>query len=74
MELLTTRFAKSNVDDWKKPRTCISHLNQTVENDRIIGVFNLTDLFTWVYASYDIHPKMHSQTVGVRSMGYGMTH
>ena len=50
-EFLTTRVAKINVDDWKKPRTCISHLNQTVENDRIIGVFNLTDLFTWVYAS-----------------------
>ena len=45
---LTTRVAKRNVDYWKKLRIFISYLNQTVGNVRIIEVFNLTYLFTWV--------------------------
>ena len=35
--LLTIRVAKSNVDDWKKLRRCISYLNKTLEDVRIVG-------------------------------------
>ena len=74
MELLTTSVAKSNVDDWKKLRRCISYLNQTVDNVRTIRVFNFTDLFAWVDVSYSVHTKMLSQTGGVISMGHRMLH
>ena len=74
MEFLTTRVAKSNVGDWKKLRRCISYLNQTVEDVRIIGGFNLADLFKWVDVSYAVHPNMHIQTGVVTSMGYGILH
>ena len=42
VELLTTRFAKSNVVDWNKLRRSISYLDKTEDNVRIIGVFNIT--------------------------------
>ena len=42
VSFFTTRVAKSNVDYWKKLRICISYLNQTVDNVRVIGVFNIT--------------------------------
>ena len=31
LEFLITMVSKSNVDDWKKLRRCISYLNQTVD-------------------------------------------
>ena len=70
----TPRVAKRNVGDWKKLRRFISYLNQTVEDVRIIGGFNLTDLLTWFDASYDVHPNVSSQIGGVMSMGCGMLH
>ena len=56
--LLTTMAVKSNVDDRKKLRICISYINQRVEDVRIIGVLNLTDLFTCVDASYAVNKNM----------------
>ena len=72
--LLTTRVAKINVDDWKKLRRCTSYMNQMSDDVRIIGGFNITDLFTWVDASYPVHTNMHIQTEEVMSMGYVMLH
>ena len=74
MTFLTTRVAKSNVEYWEKLRICISYLNHTVYNVKIIGVFNLTGLFIWVDASYSVHLNMCSQTIGVTSMGYEWLH
>ena len=72
--LLTTSVTKSNVDYWKKLRICISYLNQKVGGVRTVGVFNLRDLFTWVDASYALHPNMRRQIIGVMPMVYGMIH
>ena len=74
VDFLTTRVVKINVYDWKKLITCISYLNQTVDNVRIIGFLNLTEFFTWIDVSYAVHPNLHSQKGGVMSMGYGMIH
>ena len=74
MALLTPRVVKSNVGDWNKLKKCISYLNQTVDGVSIIGVSNITGFFTWVDASYDVHPNMCSQTRGLISLGYGMLH
>ena len=74
LEFLITMVSKSNVDDRKKLRRCISYLNQTVENVSIIGGFNIKDFFTCVDDSYVVHPNMRIQTGVVMSMGYGMLH
>ena len=71
---LNTRVVKSNVGDWKKLIRCISYLNQTVGNVSIVGGFNLTYLFIWVDASYDVHPNMRSQTVVLMLIGYENLH
>ena len=71
---LITRFIKSNVYDWNKLRRCISYLNQTVDDVRIIGVINITDFFTQVDALYAVHPNMRSHTGELMPMGYGMPH
>ena len=52
--------AKGNVYYWKKLRRFISYLNQTVEDVKNIGGFDLTEFFTWVDLSYDEHPNMRS--------------
>ena len=74
MVFFTTRFAKRNIDDWRKLIICISYLNQTLDGVGIIWGFNLADLYTWVYASYTIHPNMSSQTGELMSMGYIILH
>ena len=38
---------------------------------RIIGSFNLTYFFTWVDASYAVHPNIRIYKGGVISMVYG---
>ena len=37
-------------------------------------MFNITELFTWVDASYSVHPKVLSQKGRVTPMSYGMIH
>jgi hypothetical protein len=70
----TTRVQKPNKDDWKKLKRCITYLDQTKNDPRIIGCSNLEELFTWVDASFAVHPNMRSHTGGVMSMGRGMIH
>ena len=43
-------------------------------NVSTIGGFNLTDLFTWVDASYNVHPNILSHTGGVMSISSVMLH
>ena len=70
----TTRVRNPNKDDWKKMKRCITFLKQTKNDPRIIGCQNLKELFTWVDASFAVHPNMRSHTGGVMSMGRGMIH
>jgi hypothetical protein len=44
----TTRVRNPNKDDWKKMKRCITFLDQTKGDPRIIGCKNLQELFTWV--------------------------
>ena len=58
----------------KKLKRCITYLDQTKDDPRIIGCSNIHELFTWVDASFAVHPNMRSHTGGVMSMGRGMIH
>ena len=74
MSYLTTRVSKSNERDWYELKRLMSFLKNTKKDDRIIGAASLYDLFTWVDASYAIHPDMRGHTEGLMSYGTGVVH
>lgn len=49
-------------------------MNGTIDDVRIIGASGLSELFTWIDASYATHEDMRGQTGGCMSMGWGMLH
>jgi hypothetical protein len=71
---LCTRVGKSDEDDWKKLRRVIAYLKGTINDVRVIGASNLTDIFTWIDAAYAVNPDMKSQTGGTMSLGVGVLH
>ena len=74
MSYLTTRVSKSNIRDWYKLKRLLSFLKKTIKDERIIGASSLNDLFTWVDASYAVHPNMRGHTGGTMSYGTGVIH
>ena len=71
---LTTRVSKSNERDWFKLMRVLSFLKHTIKDKRIIGATSLKDLYTWVDASYAVHPNMRGHTGGTMSYGKGVIH
>ena len=71
---LTTRVAKSDVDDWKKLKRIIIRLRQTRGDVGVIGAKKINELFTWVNAAFTANDNIMSQTGGAMSFGHGMIH
>ena len=71
---LCTRVSKSDENDWNKLKRVLQFAKQTVDDKRVIGAKNLTELYTWVDAAYAVHHDMKSQTGGSMSFGDGMIH
>ena len=71
---LCTRVPKSDEDDWKELRRLSMYFNGTMNIPRIIGATSLTDLYSWVDASYTVHWDMKSHTDGVMSFSHGALH
>ena len=71
---LTTRVAKSNDRDWCKLKRVLNFLQHAIDDPRIIGASSLLDLYTWIDASYAVHPNMQGHTSGVMSYGTGVVH
>ena len=46
----------------------------TIDDVRIIGAVNLTDVYTWVDEDYVVHPKMRSHTGEAMTLGIGVLH
>jgi hypothetical protein len=65
---------KSDEDDWKKLKRMLSFLKRKIDDVRIIGATSLTNLYTWVDASYAVHPNMRSHSGGTISFGHGVVH
>ena len=68
---LCTRVDKSDEDGWKKLKRVLKWLNQTIDDNRVIGYDNLDIIFTWIDTAFAVHQNMHSQTGGVISLGWG---
>ena len=47
---------------------------EMIDDVRYIGATSLHDLYTWIDASYGVHPNMRGHTGGVMSMGIGVLH
>ena len=74
ISFLCTRVAYSTEEDWEKLRRLLKFLQQTKSDKRVIGAKSLTELNTWIDASYAVHPNMRGHTGGVMSMGHGVIH
>lgn len=66
--------SKCNNEDWVKVRRVLGFLKGTIDDVRKIGARTLTDLFTWVDASYAVHDNMCSHMGGLMSMEIGLIH
>ena len=71
---LCSRVSKSTSEDWRKLKRVLKFLKQTLHEKRVVGADNLLELFTWIDASYAVHPDARSHTGGVMSMGWGILH
>ena len=71
---LCTRVSKCGTSDWKKLRHVLQYANGTQDDVRVIGAKSLSDIFTFVDASYRVYDDMKGVTGGCMSMGTGMFH
>ena len=71
---LMRRVSKSDEDDWTKLHRVLVFLQQTKTDEIIIGATSLTDIFTWVDASYAVHDNMRSHMGGIIAIGRGIIH
>ena len=54
---LMRRVSKSNMDDWNKLLRIMGYLKRTKDDKRVIGASSISDLYTWIDASYAIHEE-----------------
>ena len=62
ISFLCTRVSCSTEEDWLKLKRVFQFVNQTKTDTRTIGADNLSELFTWIDASYAVHPNMRGHT------------
>jgi hypothetical protein len=68
---LCTRVSCSTKEDWQKLKRLLQFLNGSLDNFLTIGADNLTNMDTWIDASYAVHYDMKSHTGGAISLGRG---
>ena len=69
---LCTRISNCTEQDWTKLRWLLHFLQTTIDDEPVIAADSLTELHTWVDASYAVHNDMNSHTGGVMSFGRGV--
>jgi len=74
ISFLMRRVSKSDVDDWGKLKRVLAYLKNTIDDVRVIGATSLTQILTWIDASFAVHNDMKSHTGGCTSMGIGLVH
>ena len=74
VSFLCTRVSCSTEEDWLKLKRVLQFVNQTKTDTRTIGADNLSELFTWIDASYAVHPNMRGHTGGAMFFGQGVIH
>ena len=69
---LCTMVSKSTTDDWKRLRRLLHFLQTTKDDEIIISVQSLKELYPWTDASCAVHPNMRSHTGGTMSLSRGV--
>ena len=72
ISFLCTRVKVPDVDDWCKLRRLMCFLKQTIDNERIMGADNLTEMLTFVDAAHSVQPNMRGHTGGCITFGTGV--
>ena len=74
ISFLCTQISCCTEEDWGKLKRLLRFLNQTIDDERIMGADDLLSLLTWIDASYGVHTDMKGHTGGVMSFGTGIVH
>lgn len=74
VSFLCTRVSCSTTEDWNKLKRVLQFVNQTKSDERTIKADNLSEMLTWIDASYAVHPNMRGHTGGAISFGKGVVH
>ena len=74
ISFLMRRVSKSDVDDWWKLKRVLAYLKNTIDDVRVVGATSLTEILSWIDASFAVHSDMKSHTGGCTSMGIGLVH
>jgi len=61
-----------DVDDWCKLRRLMSFIKQTIDDERIMGADNLTEMLAFIDATHSVHPNMRGHTGGCITFGTGV--
>ena len=72
ISFLCTRVQQPDVEDQKKLRRVLKFLQQTIDDNRIIGADRLDVMTTFVDSSHAVHPNMRGHTGGVITFGTGV--
>ena len=62
------------MEEKSKLKCVLQFLKQTIDHKRIMGAENLSQLCTWVDATYVLHPDMKIHFGGGMQFGYGSVH
>ena len=74
ISFLCTRVTKSSVEDKSNLKQGLKFLKQTINDKRVMGAENLIQLYTWVDATYGVHPNLKIHTSGGIAFLYKLVH
>ncbi len=74
LSYLSTQVSCPSISDSDKLQRLLDFLHATKDDRRVVGALSLDDMFTWIDASFAVHPNMKSHTGGAISFGRGVIH
>ena len=74
LSYLSTRVSCPLISDQEKLQRLLDFVRATEDDRRIVGAQSLEEMFTWIDASYTVHPNMKSHTGVAISFGKGVIH
>ncbi len=74
LSYLSTRVLCPSISDKDKLQRLLDFVRATKDDRRVVGALSLHDMFTWIDASFAVHPNMKSHTGGAISFGKGVIH
>ena len=74
MSFLCIRLTKSTVQYKATFKRVIQFLKQTINDKRVVGSYNLSQLYTWSDSAYSLYPYLKIHTGRVILFGYGLVH